>query len=87
MIDASKVGVAAAQLMEDLEKDQAQTSEEQAIGDVMLLAEVRGKDEDGHYTYYLRYRCTDTRQWVQRGMLHAALEQDCEPSFDEDDED
>jgi len=71
--------------MEDLEKDQAELDEEQTIGEVMLLAEVRGEDEDGIYTY-IRYRCTDDRQWVQRGMLHASLEQDCELSFDEDDE-
>jgi hypothetical protein len=76
VIDASKVGVTAAQLMEDLEKDQAEIGDEQTVGEVMLLAEVRGEDEDGSYTY-IRYRCIDERQWVQRGMLHAALEQDC----------
>lgn len=86
MIDASKVGVAAAQLMDDLEKDQAETGEDQTIGEVMLLAEVQGEDEDGTYTY-LRHRCTDTRQWVQRGMLHAALEQECRPDIGEGDED
>jgi hypothetical protein len=75
VIDASKVGVVAAQLMEDLENDQAEIADEQTIGEVMLLAEVRGEDEDGSYTY-IRFRCSDGREWVQRGMLHAALEQE-----------
>lgn len=82
MIDASKVGVSAAHLMEDLEKEQTELAEEQTIGEVMLLAEVRGEDEDGSYTY-LRFRCTDSREWVQRGMLHAVLEQDCRPDLGE----
>jgi hypothetical protein len=86
VIDASKVGISAAQLMEDLERDQTEIGEKQTVGDVMLLAEVRGEDEDGTYTY-IRYRCTDDRQWIQRGMLHAALEQDSRPDFGEDDED
>jgi hypothetical protein len=68
-----------------LERDQAELGEEQTIGEVMLLAEVRGEGEDGTYTY-IRYRCTDVRQWVQRGMLHAALEQDRQPDLDEDED-
>lgn len=85
-LDASKVGVAAAQLMEDLETEQAEAGDQQTIGEVMLLAEVRGEDENGAYTY-IRFRSTDDRNWVQRGMLHAALELEYAPDLNEDDED
>jgi len=87
VIDASKVGVTAAQLMDDLEKDQAEVAEtdSQTVGDVMLIVEVRGEDEDGTYSY-MRYRCTDARVWVQRGMLHGALEQEQLGDFETDDE-
>lgn len=83
-MDVSKLGVVAADLMEYLARDQEEMGDEQTLGEVMLLAEIRGTDEDGTYTY-IRYRCSDDRVWVQRGIMHAALEQDCQP--DEDDED
>jgi hypothetical protein len=77
--------IAAAQLMDDLEADQAESGEEQEIGELMLLAEVRGQDEDGGYTY-IRFRCTDERQWAQRGLLHAALEQETRPDLGDDED-
>jgi hypothetical protein len=84
LMDTSKVGIVAANLMDDLAKDQAEIGDDQTLGEIMLLAEVQGEDEDGSYTY-IRFRCSDDRQWVQRGMLHAVLEQD--RVVDEDDED
>jgi hypothetical protein len=77
-IDAGKVGLVAAALMDDLASDQAHMGDDQSIGEVMLLAEVRGEDEDGSYTY-IRFRCSDSRDWVQRGILHACLDQDRVP--------
>lgn len=75
MIDTSKLGIVAANLMDDLVKDQAEAGDDQTLGEVMLLAEIQGEDEDGPYTY-LRFRCSDDREWVQRGMLHSALDQE-----------
>lgn len=75
-LDTSKVGMVAAALMEDLASEAA-PGEEQEVGTVMLLAEVRGEDEDGTYTF-IQFRCNDERTWVQRGLLHAALEQNRE---------
>jgi hypothetical protein len=84
-IDAGKIGVVAAQLMDDLVKDQEEIGDHQEIGEVMLLAEVRGQDDGGTYTY-IRFRCSDPRDWVQRGLLHACLDQDKVPGEDADDE-
>jgi hypothetical protein len=74
-MDTSTLGVVAASLMDDLAEDQAEIRDEQELGVVMLLAEVRGEDEDGSYTY-IRFRGSDDREWIQRGILHAALDQE-----------
>lgn len=60
--------------------------EAQTVGEVMLLAEIRGEDDDGTYTY-IRFRCSDEREWIQRGMMHAALEQECQALEAGEDED
>jgi hypothetical protein len=44
---------------------------------VMVLAEISGTDEDGGWTA-IRWRCSDPRAWVQRGIVYAALQQDRE---------
>jgi hypothetical protein len=75
-MDTSKLGVVAANLMDDLTKDQAEIGDEQELGVVMLLAEVRGEDEDGTSYTYIRFRGSDDREWIQRGILHAALDQE-----------
>jgi hypothetical protein len=69
-----KVGVLAAQLMEKVEAD-SEPTEDEHVGEVMLLVEMRGTDEDGPYTY-IEWRCSDEREWVQRGILHAGLDQE-----------
>ncbi len=83
-MDTSKVGVVAAKLMEKLAEEAAQ-EEGQQVGEVMLLAEVRGVDDDGPYTF-IAFRCSDEREWVQRGILHAGLELHRQPSDLEDDD-
>ncbi len=82
-MDTSTLGVVAANLMDDLAKDQAEIGDDQELGEVMLLAEVRGQDAEGAYTY-IRFRCSDEREWIQRGILHAALDQERQGSDDED---
>lgn len=85
-IDAGKVGIVAADLMDDLISDQQEIGHDQQIGEVMLVAEVRGDDGDGGYTY-IRFRCSDEREWIQRGLLRACLDQERvteEPDADED---
>ena len=67
-----RVGLVAAQLMEKIEADSEPTDDER-IGEVMLLVEVRGTDEDGPYTY-IEWRCSDEREWMQRGLMHAGLD-------------
>lgn len=74
-IDLGKVGLVAANLMDDLMADQEEIDHDQEIGEVMLIAEVRGADADGTYTY-IRFRCSDDREWVQRGLLHAGLDEE-----------
>jgi hypothetical protein len=78
-MDTSKVGVVAAQLTDKLADGEKSLGGEERVGEVMLLAEVRGTDDDGTYTY-IAFRCSDEREWVQRGMLHAGLEFHRQPS-------
>lgn len=84
-IDAGNVGIIAASLMDDLVADQQAAGHDQEIGEVMLLVEVRGKDDDGGYTY-IKFRCSDERDWVQRGLLHACLDQDKAVDVDVDED-
>lgn len=75
MLDGlDKVGVLAAQLMDQMEEE-SEPEDNETIGEVMLLAEVRGTDANGPYTY-ITWRCSDKREWAQRGMLHAGLHQE-----------
>lgn len=82
-MDASKLGIVAAALMDDLVSD-AEHLGAQELGEVLLMAEVRGEDDGGGYTY-IRFRCSDVREWVQRGLLHACLDQDRLPDSEVDD--
>lgn len=68
-IDAGKVGIVAASLMDDLVANQEEIGHHQEIGEVMLITEVRGTDQDGDYTY-IRFRCSDEREWVRPGACH-----------------
>jgi len=42
-------------------------------------------EEDGSEWTYIAWRCSDRREWVQRGILHAALDQERVTDEDEDD--
>jgi hypothetical protein len=80
-IDATKLGQVSAALMEYLDDNVEDGAE---LGEVLILAEVRGVDDDGSFTY-IQWRCSDERDWVQRGMLHAALDSDRVPDLGDDD--
>jgi hypothetical protein len=58
-------------LAEDAADEEAAEME---LGEVMILAEVKGRDEEGDDWTAIRFRCSDPRFWVQRGMLSAALD-------------
>ena len=81
-IDPTRLGQVTAELMEKLSEDWDEESAE--LGEVMVLAEVKVTDEDGDDWTYIAWRCSDPRNWVQRGLLHASLEQ--ERITDDDDE-
>lgn len=82
-MDTSKLGVVAAQLMDQLAEE---AEDNECIGDVMVLAEIRGNDDEGPYTF-ISWRCSDEREWVQRGMLHAGLDHKRVPVRSDEDED
>lgn len=69
-MDTTKLGEVAAVLMERLALEADE--EDMELGEVMIVAEVNGKDEDDGWTG-IAYRCSDDRTWVQCGLLHAAL--------------
>jgi hypothetical protein len=85
-LDTTQVGTVAAELMDTLAEDQERDTDELTVGVVMVLVEVQGTDEDGDSWTWIRYRCSDPRVWIQRGMLHAALEQDQLPDLEDEDE-
>lgn len=64
-IDTSEVGIVAARLMDDIETEHA--DEDLSIGVVMLIVELCGQEET-----LIRYRCSDERLWIQRGLLAEA---------------
>lgn len=66
-MDTTRLGETAAALMDLID---AEDGDE--LGVVMVLAEVKGTDDDGEWTA-IRWRCSDPRAWVQYGVLHEAL--------------
>jgi hypothetical protein len=74
-VDTTRLGQVAADLMDLLAEDAAdEEAAEMELGEVMILAEVKGRDEEGDDWTSIRFRCSDPRFWVQRGMLSAALD-------------
>lgn len=82
VVDTTKLGHESAHLMERL----AEEHEDAEIGEVMILAYVHvppTADED-YGSGYIAWRCSDPREFIQRGLLHAALEQDRETEEEQD---
>jgi hypothetical protein len=86
-LDTTRLGQVAAELMQTLADGYEDSDfDKTELGEVMILAEVKLEDEEGEWTN-IAWRCSDDRQWVQRGLLHAALEQERLPGEPvEDDE-
>lgn len=80
-MDTTKVGVLAAELMEEIAKryDGAPVK----IGEVMLIAEIKADKDapesafEGEYKGFaaqVESHCTDERIWLQMGLLKAVME-------------
>lgn len=86
-MDTTRVGTVAAELMEGLAEGWEDHPHDVEIGEVLILVELRGDDGDAGWTD-VAFRCSDPRQWVQRGLLHAALSSDdVEPLAPDEDDD
>lgn len=72
-MDTTKLGEVTAALMELIDAENPDAE----LGEVMVLAEIQGTDEEGGWTG-IRWRCSDSRYWVQDGLLYAALNCDRE---------
>lgn len=88
MMDTTKVGTEAARLMELLAED-PEISEDAEIGVVAVIVEtsapVTAEEFEEHYGYPpeadedlrrtdIRWRCSDGRGWVQRGLFQEAAD-------------
>ena len=74
MKGTEKFGLLAAKLMEQIEQEELPDGlSNPTVGAVALVVEINA-DEAGndHGAVRIVYRCTDTRQWVQAGLLLAA---------------
>lgn len=75
MVDgADKIGLLAARLMEEIEaEDLPEGFSNARVGVVGLVIEVEADSEKNpHGVVQLKYRCSDTRHWVQAGLFTAA---------------
>ncbi len=78
-VDTSAIGVLVAELMEFIADDY---DEDVQIGTVGVVVEVNGDDWTS-----VRYRCSDSRLWVQQGFFLAAqnaVDSNREPSAGDD---
>lgn len=57
----------------DFVKDANDDLADACIGEVMVIAEIRGIDGDGEQVGEVQFRCSDPRGWVQRGLLEEAI--------------
>jgi len=74
--DLAAAAAAAAELLDDLEHDVEAEAEEVTVGVVLIVVELLAGDPDPTHeggATRIAYRCTDTRAWVQRGLLRAAI--------------
>lgn len=73
MLDSTRVGVLAAELMESLEEAIPDGAINVTVDTVAVVAEVRFH-VDGSEVNLVQVKCTDQRRWVQTGLLnHAAM--------------
>jgi len=70
-----RIGQLAAELMEAIEgEEMPEGFVNGRVGTVALVVELEGDNEDGegHGVNSVKYRCSDTREWVQAGLLTVA---------------
>lgn len=74
MKGTEKIGLLAAKLMEQIEQEDLPDGlSDPRVGTVALVVEINADQEDNeHGAVRIVYRCTDTRDWVQAGLLLAA---------------
>lgn len=63
--DAVKIGSLAAEFMDEL-------GEDDEVGIVGIVVEVKYKNEDGVENTGVRYYCSDERSWIQAGLFDFA---------------
>jgi len=68
-LDTTRVGQVAAELMEAIAEGYDDAVE---IGAVAVIVEVGTTDDADEGWTTVNYRCSDTRRWVQAGLLDAA---------------
>lgn len=74
---AEKLGVLAAELMQQFEEAEIVDGFKGVLGEVLIVAEINvdkigGGDEDG--VTAIRTRSTNAKQWVQLGLLNAGID-------------
>jgi hypothetical protein len=69
-----RIGQLAAELMEAIEAEELPEGLSNArVGVVGVVVEIEADDENNpHGSVQIKYRCTDTRGWVQAGLFLAA---------------
>lgn len=70
-LDTTRLGTVAAELMERLINDHADTDGAH-VGVVAVVAEVTGSI-DGEECTWIEYRCSDSRRWIQAGLFDHAI--------------
>lgn len=76
MKGAEKIGVLAAELMEEIEHEGLPEGVSNPhVGVVGLVVEVRADSEENEYgVVSMKCQCTDTRGWIQAGLFQAAAD-------------
>lgn len=69
-LDTSRIGVLAAEWMASLEESYKDYDDDVEIGEVMLLVEIASAKGDGWTA--VAWRCTNPKNWVQRGLIREA---------------
>jgi hypothetical protein len=67
--NSQKLGGFAAIAMEALEQDYP----DGVLGEIAMVMEIQSEDDQGQRQTTIRYICTDPRNYVQIGLLQAAL--------------
>ena len=84
-----KLGQLTAELLDIIEAAELPEGSEAHIRTAAIVIEIERDDTDGEGYTKILTRCTDTRRWLQEGLLEAgkvAIRRDTEAADDEDDD-